>query len=63
MFNNGLREKVAQARAEILDRLENIGKLLSNPDLDGTLRVELEAQQRAIQLHSETRLRKINGGP
>ena len=63
MFFTSIRKQVGAARKDLRERLQNIRDLLSQPGLDDSLRVELEAKEAKIKAHFETRIKKINGGP
>ena len=63
LFNSALKRRVQAARKELHERLENIRRLLSQDDLDDSLRVELEGKEAKIRAHLETRVKQINGGP
>ncbi len=62
MFFSSLKKQVEDARKELHERLKNVRDLLSQKDLDDSLRKELEETERRILEHLQTRISKINGG-
>ncbi len=58
-----LKGRVASARHRLGERLSKLKGLLSQPGLDATLRIELEAEEAGIRRHFETRIHRLNGKP
>ena len=62
MFNSDLKKQLTKARGELETRLQALRDLLSHPDLDDKLRIEVERKADRLKLHLQTGIHKLNGG-
>lgn len=58
-----LKGRLASARHRLGERLKRVKALLSQSDLDDTLRRELEAEAAGIRTYVQTRVHRLNGKP